>query len=106
RDAKAPQESVGGDAIAKINNVIDDGRISLSARDTELRVSCRQRYSSHGFKVNSIMGMIKPDQGLSFTRRPVLPGMNFNRFVSAIGGSLLQGVLNVLARINVITIGL
>ena len=84
--------------------MVNDSREALRLGISELRVGSRERDRADSFQVDAVVDAIKPNQGLSFAGGPIFPGMHLNRFVGLILGRLLQGILDVVARIDMVTI--
>ena len=103
-DPKTLQHRIGGNSVAKIDDMIDHRWEPEFGRKRQLRIGGSQCDRADRFESDAIVHFVEPDQSLSLAVRSIFAGVNFDDLSRFVGCRLLQGVLDVVARINVIAI--
>ena len=105
RDLEAAQHGLSRDAVAKIDDVIDDGRIAWRATIGGLGVGGGEGDVSRGLERDAIVPRVEPDHGLARRRRTIGAGVDDHFLVGAIFRRRLECVLNAAAGMDAIARG-
>jgi hypothetical protein len=90
--------------VAEIHDVVDDGRMTRRLPIRDVGIGCRQRDVALGLERNAVVPGIEPDQCLSLRLRPVGAGMHDDSLVVGILGCRFEGVLDVAAWMNMLSV--
>ena len=102
--AESLQDGVRGDAVAEIDDMIDDGREAGSLRAGDFRIGCAQGDGPGRLEADAVVQPVEPDKGLALARGAVFPGMDLDDFVGFVFSRQLQGILDTVSGKDVVAI--
>ena len=102
-DGETFEERAAGDTIAKVNDVVNDGRKAGGGFIRQIGILRGKDDLAEGLEAHAIVTMVKPDHGDAFSGGAVSARVDHDGFVHGILGSGFEGRLYFFAGMDVVS---